>query len=302
MKVLIIGSSGQLGKSLIENLPSYLKNNINDLLVPNRKEFDLANLDFCRCYIHHHRPKWIINAAAYTNVDKAESDNDIAYRVNALAPAALAEVIAEYNGNILQISSDYVFDGSLSRPYRINDKPSPLSFYGESKASAEEAIKKILFPMGRGQILRTSWLIGPGENSFTSKMLKLFHKKNEVGVISDQIGCTTSVINLASACWRVLEYIEEGRSISNVLHWSDSGVASWFDVAQEVYRVGNELNLLDSSCKIHPIKTDQYKSVAKRPGFSLLDISDTQKQLNLKPVYWRHSLYEILILYKQQLI
>ena len=90
--------------------------------------------------------------------------------------------------------------------------------------------------------------------------------------------------------------------IPNLLHWSNFGVASWFDVAQEVYRVGNELNLLDSSCKIYPIKTDQYKSVAKRPGFSLLDISETQKQLNLKPVYWRHSLYEILILYKQQLI
>ena len=298
MKILITGINGQLGSYLNKLVPLKINNHNIEIIAPSRTELDLSNSNKCYEYILKVNPDWVINSAAFTNVDQAENSPELVYKVNTQAPLFFAKALLECNGKILQISTDYVFDGVAKQPYNSSHKKNPLGVYGDSKAKSEDLIEDILFPSNQAKIMRTSWILAPEKNNFALKILKLCNEQETLKIVSDQIGSPSSVCNLALACWRVIEFHEKGISLPNILHWSDSGVASWFDVAMSIYEFGLSLGLIKGGNKIIPIKSNQYPTLAKRPAFSLLDCSETIQALQLDPSYWRQSLMEILKTHK----
>ena len=298
MKIIITGANGQLGSFLRRKAPMTVNNNKVQIITPTRNELDLSNSNDCYDYISRMKPEWIINSAAFTAVDKAESCPDLVYKVNTQAPLYFAKALKNSNGKILQLSTDYVFDGTSNKPYKPCHEKNALGVYGDSKAKSEEFVGDILFSTNQAKIIRTSWILGPEKNNFTLKILKLCQESDTLKIISDQIGSPSSVINLAIACWRIIDFHEQDLPLPNILHWSDSGVASWFDIAVTICEIGSALGLINGKNKIVPISTNEYPTLAKRPSFSLLDCSETINALQLEPSYWRHSLFRILELHK----
>ena len=296
MKIILTGSTGQLGQTLIKSKP----NKIN-LIETNRNIINLENQIECENFVYKNQPDWIINCAAYTNVDKAEKEKDLARKVNALAPLSFAKALKKTGGKILHISTDFVFDGERGRPYDINQEINPINFYGETKAEAERSIKEILFKNNQALIIRTSWVVSEFGNNFVLKILNLLQEKKILNVVCDQIGTPTSTHSLASACWKVIT--EHSSKDSNllkrnpILHWSDSGVASWYDVAITVQEIAKELKILKKSTFINPVLSKDFKTIAKRPHFSVLNCLNSYEMLNLTPIYWRKSLKSILYNY-----
>tara|TARA_Y100001968_G_scaffold333397_1_gene396009 strand:- start:7050 stop:7958 length:909 start_codon:yes stop_codon:yes gene_type:complete len=302
MKILITGSSGQLGRSLLELSPIFIKNEKINLVSISSKDLDFNNIEDCKKYIDFLKPDWIINTAAYTQVDHAESNFDLAFRVNGETPKAFAQVLKNNGGRILQISTDYVFDGFKNTPYIPLDKRNPLCVYGQSKAFAEEYIEECLSSTNQGFILRSSWLISPSGDNFIFKMLKLLDERENLQVVSDQIGCSTSTIHLASVCWEIIRRVEMGDYCPSIMHWSDSGVASWFDIAIAISQLSKTMGLITMPAKVIPIKSSEYITKASRPNFSLLDSSETSNFLDIEQTYWRSSLLDILnLISKNQL-
>ena len=297
MKVLLTGAAGQLGQALSQQLPAGVeliatcRSGGNGLLA-----LELAEAEACRLAIRDHRPDWVLNAGAYTAVDKAESEPELALAVNGGAPRAFAEALLETGGRLLQVSTDFVFNGSQGSPYRPEQSRDPLGVYGSSKAAGEEAVEQLLGPAaggagaGRGVILRTSWVMGPVGKNFALTMLRLHRERQQIGVVEDQVGCPTSTHTLAAACWRV---INAGIS-EPVLHWSDAGAASWFDVAVAVGELAQELGILEQPALVNPLTTAEYPLPAKRPSYSLLDCSGSRRLLELAPTPWRQALRQLL--------
>jgi dTDP-4-dehydrorhamnose reductase len=210
--------------------------------------------------------------------------------VNGGAPRAFAEALLDTGGRLLQVSTDFVFNGRQGSPYRPEQPRDPLGTYGASKAAGEAAVEQLLGATGRGVILRTSWVIGPVGRNFALTMLRLHREKAEINVVADQVGCPSSTNTLAQACWRVITAnVQEP-----VLHWSDAGAASWFDVAVAVGELGLELGLLENAAHVNPITTAEYPTPAKRPSYSLLDCSSSREILNLPPTPWRQALRTLL--------
>ena len=297
MKVLLTGAAGQLGQALRQQVPAGVeliatcRSGGNGLLA-----LDLADAEACRAAIRDHRPDWVLNAGAYTAVDKAESEPELALAVNGGAPRAFAEALLETGGRLLQVSTDFVFNGSQGSPYRPEQARDPLGVYGSSKAAGEEAVEQLLGPAaggagaGRGVILRTSWVMGPVGKNFALTMLRLHRERQQIGVVEDQVGCPTSTHTLAAACWRV---ISAGIS-EPVLHWSDAGAASWFDVAVAVGELARELRLLEQPAVVNPLTTAEYPLPAQRPSYSLLECSGSRKALDLPALHWRQALRQLL--------
>ncbi len=294
MKVLLTGTNGQLGQALIAKAPKKLQNSYLSIIKTTRNDLDLINPINCKRAIQIHQPDWVINSGAYTAVDNAEKDKKSAMQINAEAPKAFAEALKEYGGELLQLSTDFVFDGSQGCPYKPLQKRNPINTYGRTKAFGEEAIENILFESSQGTILRTSWLMGNIGKNFALTMLKLHSENDQINVVSDQIGSPTTTFSLASSCWRILEKKHIGTQLPKVLHWCDAGVASWFDVAIYIGEIGSQLGLINKQAIVNPITSDKYNTLAKRPSFSVLDTSDTIQALNLKPSYWRTSIFNLL--------
>ena len=291
MKILLTGAAGQLGQALRQQVPAEV-----ELIATSRSggdgllALDLAEAEACRAAIRDHRPDWVLNAGAYTAVDKAESEPELAHAVNGGAPRAFAETLLDTGGRLLQVSTDFVFNGAQGHPYRPDQARDPLGVYGASKAAGEEAVEQVLGGSDRAVILRTSWVMGPVGKNFALTMLRLHRDKPEIGVVADQVGCPTSTHTLAAACWRV---ISAGIS-EPVLHWSDAGAASWFDVAVAVGELARELGLLEQPALVNPLTTADYPLPAQRPSYSLLDCSETRRVLELPAVYWRQALRRLL--------
>ncbi|NDG75367.1 MAG: dTDP-4-dehydrorhamnose reductase [Synechococcaceae bacterium WB8_1B_136] len=291
MKVLLTGAAGQLGHALRQQLPAGIEliatsRSGGDGLVP----LDLADAEACRAAVREHRPHWVLNGGAYTAVDKAESEPELALAVNGVAPRAFAEALLDTGGRLLQVSTDFVFNGRQGSPYRPEQPRDPLGAYGASKAAGEAAVEQLLGATGGGVILRTSWVIGPVGRNFALTMLRLHREKAEINVVADQVGCPSSTNTLAQACWRVITAnVQEP-----VLHWSDAGAASWFDVAVAVGELGRELGLLENAAQVNPITTAEYPTPAQRPSYSLLDCSSSREILNLPPTPWRQALLTVL--------
>ncbi|QNJ04044.1 dTDP-4-dehydrorhamnose reductase [Synechococcus sp. PROS-U-1] len=288
MKVLLTGAGGQLGQALIASAPEEL-----DLVATSRKELDLSNPEACRAAVRQLQPDWVLNAGAYTAVDKAESEPELAHAVNAGAPEAFAHALDQQGGRLLQISTDFVFNGTQGTPYQPEQAREPLGVYGASKAAGEAAIQRVFGTERRGLILRTSWVIGPVGKNFALTMLRLHRERDQLGVVADQVGCPTSTLTLAQACWRTLQ-IADKSELPAVMHWSDAGAASWYDVAVAVGRIGAELGLIDTPAEVQPITTADYPTPAERPAYSLLDCTGTRAALQLNGQHWQHALREVL--------
>ncbi|MEB3362362.1 MAG: dTDP-4-dehydrorhamnose reductase [Synechococcaceae cyanobacterium] len=286
-RVLLTGVSGQLGQALLASCPAGIT-----LLPVSRAELNLADAVACRERVRELRPDWVLNAGAYTAVDQAESEPDLARAVNADAPAAFAEALAKGSGRLLQVSTDFVFDGRQGHPYGPHQTVSPLGVYGASKAEGERTALAILGAENTA-ILRTSWVYGPVGRNFCLTMLRLHGQRavsgEPLGVVADQVGCPTATHTLASACWAVIE-----RRLSGTFHWSDCGAASWYDFAVAIGELGMEAGLLERAAPVRPLTTAEYPTPAQRPSYSLLDTSSTRHALGLAPCHWRQALSEVL--------
>lgn len=287
MKVLLTGRDGQLGQELQATVPDGVT-----LIATNRTELDLADSEACRSAVLHHRPDWVLNAGAYTAVDRAESEPELAHAVNAGAPQAFATALAETGGQLLQVSTDFVFNGEQGFPYSPEQSRSPLGVYGESKAAGEAAVATLL-PASQYCILRTSWVYGPVGKNFCLTMLRLHAAKaaaqEPLGVVADQVGSPTGTPGLASACWRTIE-----RNINGLQHWSDAGAASWYDFAVAIGELAAEQGLLSASATVRPISTAEYPTPARRPSYSKLNCAATYRSLGLEPEHWRRALKGVL--------
>lgn len=296
MKVLLTGAAGQLGQALIASRPTEM-----ELISSTRiggaglEALDLADASACRKVVEKHRPDWVLNAGAYTAVDKAESEPELALAVNALAPAAFAKALQEQGGRLLQLSTDFVFNGQQGSPYLVDQSRNPLGVYGSTKAKGEAAVEAVFGNSVDGIILRTSWVIGPVGKNFALMMLRLHRDREQLGVVSDQVGCPSSTLNLAIACWRTVQLgSKHEQPLPPVLHWSDTGAASWFDVSVAVGELGLELGLLKRAAQVSPIQTSDFPTPAKRPSYSLLECNSTRSALGLEGQQWRQALRAVL--------
>jgi len=278
-KVLVTGANGQLGLcfqelSKLHPTIQFVFSSSKELDVTNNESvkaiFELTNFDFC------------INCAAYTAVDLAESDSDKAKSVNVLAVKNLAEVCNDTNTKLIHVSTDFVFDGTSNIPYSENDEAKPLSVYGKTKLDGELAIQNILEEFF---ILRTSWLYSEYANNFMKTMLRLGAERSELGVISDQIGSPTYAKDLARSIIRIIKL---NSNEYGVYHYSNEGVASWYDFAKAIFDLSN------TEIAVNAISTTAYPTPAKRPHYSVLDKSKLKTKLGIEIPYWRDSLKEAM--------
>ena len=288
MKVLLTGREGQLGTALQASLPEGVT-----LIATGRSELDLADHAACRQAVREHRPDWVLNAGAYTAVDRAESEADRAMAINAGAPQAFAEALRDTGGRLLQVSTDFVFNGAQGSPYRPDQWLDPLGVYGATKAAGETAAMAL--PGAR--VLRTSWVYGPVGKNFCLTMLRLHALKaaagEPLGVVADQVGCPTATHTLAAACWRAIG-IGADADGPRILHWSDAGAASWYDFAVAIGELGVAAGLLERAAVVRPLTTADYPTPAQRPSYSLLDCTSSRAALGQEPLYWRAALAQIL--------
>ncbi len=288
MKVLLTGREGQLGTALQASLPEGVI-----LIATGRSELDLADHAACRQAVRYHRPDWVLNAGAYTAVDRAESEADQAMAINAGAPQAFAEALRDTGGRLLQVSTDFVFNGAQGSPYQPDQALDPLGVYGATKAAGETAA--LALPGAR--VLRTSWVYGPVGKNFCLTMLRLHAMKaaagEPLGVVADQVGCPTATHTLAAACWRAIG-IGTDADGPRTLHWSDAGAASWYDFAVAIGELGVAAGLLERAAEVRPLTTADYPTPARRPSYSLLDCSSSRLTLALDPVHWGAALAEVL--------
>ncbi len=287
MRVLLTGREGQLGQALMAQVPMGV-----ELIATGRAELNLADAEACRQAVLELRPDWVLNAGAYTAVDKAESEPELAHSVNGEAPGAFAAALATTGGRLFQVSTDFVFNGEQGHPYRPEQALAPLGVYGTSKAEGERRVEAEL-GLEHSCLLRTSWVYGPVGRNFCLTMLRLHRIKAEagetLGVVADQVGCPTATPGLAAACWQAISLNLGGRH-----HWSDEGAASWYDFALAIGELGTARGLLERPAKVKSLTTAEYPTPAQRPSYSLLDCTQTRSALGLEGTPWRHALERVL--------
>ncbi|MEM7283580.1 MAG: dTDP-4-dehydrorhamnose reductase [Pseudomonadota bacterium] len=279
MRVLVTGCHGQLGQSLKLCQPAELKKHSLSY-----SSIDLTQTTKLVQFLEQFAPDVIVNAAAYTNVDGAESDKTTAFAVNSEAPKRLSEFAVSKNSRLIHVSTDYVYDGSNHRPYKTSDPTKPLGVYGESKLQGDLNVLETL--PGRSSVIRTAWLYSAFGKNFVLTMLKLMGSKDSLSVVHDQVGSPTWASSLAHLIWNiVLSETDHG-----ILHWSDRGEISWYDFAVEIQSLAYEYGLLPHKIPIHPVSSSEYKTVAKRPTYSVLDCSKTVKVTNTEQADWKTNL------------
>jgi dTDP-4-dehydrorhamnose reductase len=286
MKVVVTGAGGQLGQELARTVPPGVQ-----VTLLTSQECDIGDAAAVSAMVVRERPQVIINAAAYTAVDKAESEVALATRVNARGPSNLAGAGTEFR--LIHVSTDFVFDGTRARPYRPEDAPNPLSVYGRTKLEGEAPVRS---RGAKGLVLRTSWVYSADGSNFVKTMLRLMATRPEIRVVADQIAAPTWAHGLAEALWRAVERPQ----LSGVHHWRDSGVASWYDFAVAISEEAHAHGLLPQPVSVLPIETREYPTPARRPAFSLLDCTQTCRELDLTPPHWRVNLRRMLVDHKSR--
>ena len=292
MKILITGKDGQLAQALLKK-----NNSKHNLISLSKDEFNLENYHTLKKQILFHKPDWIINAAAFTDVEKAERNKITTFSVNAHAVGEIAKILDSYGGRLLQISTDFVFKGDKNNPYSINDSCLPINQYGKSKLEGE----KLCLKYPKNIILRTSWLYSIYGNNFFIKILNL-HKKfaNEsksFNVVYDQIGCPTNANELAKVCWKIIDKSEDLDPNNQILHWSNSGIISRYDFAFMIGALAQDLGIIEKAADVFPIRSSEYPSNTKRPYYSVLDCTETKNLLKINQIHWFNALKETLIDY-----
>lgn len=279
-RVLVTGAGGQLGRALQRSVPENL-----ECIALDRAGLDVTDARAIARVLDTRKPQAVINAAAYTAVDEAETDVEAATRLNTTAPGLLAAATAQRGMRLLHVSTDFVFDGTAGRPYRPGDAPHPLNAYGRTKRAGEEAV---LAAQPQALILRTAWVYSTAGRNFLDTMLRLMATRQALDVVADQVGTPTCADGLAQALWRALE-----RQLSGLHHWTDAGVASWYDFAVAIAEEATAIGLLARAPKIHPIRSEDYPTPARRPAFSVLDKTMTWTALDLTPPHWRTTLRNV---------
>lgn len=274
-KTLVFGGAGQLGQCLKAVAE---KSGYNDIIFPPENESNILDADGLDRLMQKLQPSYVINCAAYTAVDKAEDEVDLARKVNRDGAENLAIVCAKYDATLIHVSTDFVFEGNLPKLLTEEDETNPISVYGLTKLEGEKEIEANL---DQYYILRTSWLYSEYGNNFVKTMLKLAADRSELSIIADQVGSPTYAIDLAGA---ILHIIQNDNKSYGVYHFSNEGTTSWFDFAKGIFDIA-QVNI-----KVNPINTSQYPTKAKRPAYSVMDKSKIKSNFNLHIPYWRDSL------------
>lgn len=294
--LVITGASGQLGMTLQSLWPGSQLQDRYDVLLFDRDSLDITSASDVDAKLSQVQAHVIINAAAYTQVDQAESDRDNAFAVNELGVVNLARWAAANKASMLQVSTDFVFDGAATTPYLPthpagavgDDSSARISAYGASKLAGERAMQSLL--PEAGIILRTSWLYSEHGSNFVKTMLRLMDERDQLSIVGDQIGSPTSTHSLAQLIFAVIRQ-QNGHG---VYHWSDGGAISWFEFAREIQRQGIEQGLLQREIPLQAIATEDYPTAAKRPAYSVLDRSSTLSDFDCPALSWQQQLTVVL--------
>jgi dTDP-4-dehydrorhamnose reductase len=284
MKVFVTGSDGQLGRTLAETAPGGV-----EFAGGNLPEFDITDAAVLEARLAAERPDVVVNAAAYTAVDKAESEPGIVAKVNVEGARNVAQAVQKKGARVIHISTDFVFDGEKGAPYTPADAPAPLGVYGKTKLDGEIAVREATD--GDAIIIRTAWLYSRFGHNFVKTMLRLMGERNELDVVADQRGTPTWAGSLAEVIWAAIDRDLPG----GTYHWTDAGEASWFEFAEAICREGRGTGLLDRDVTIRPIPTVEYATPARRPAYSVLDCSATVVAVGVEQHPWIERLREMLV-------
>jgi len=298
MRILVTGKKGQLGRSIqkIVNAETEIVNNQNpnDFIFVGREELDLSSESTIIHYFKNNKFDLIINCAAYTQVDKAEQEAELANQINHLAVKQLASIASNQQARLILISTDYVFDGESGKPYTETDIPNPINVYGRTKLAGEKALLALM-PMN-ALIIRTSWLYSEYGNNFVSTMLRLGREQDELSVVNDQMGSPTYATDLAGVILEIIKHkkFRDVGQTTQIYNYSNEGEISWHRFAKEIFKIEK------IECKVNPVKAQQYPTPAKRPRNTLMNKDKITKVFNIKISNWRSSLKICMTLLKQQ--
>jgi len=288
MRILITGANGQLGNEIRELAASYP---LYEFIFTDVDELDITDANKVNAFFDHHDPDAIVNCAAYTAVDKAETDQHKAYLINSVASGNLAKAASDSGAFLVHVSTDYVYSGRNFTPCQETDPLDPASYYGKSKADGEEAVRQA---GGHAIIIRTSWLYSAFGNNFVKTMQKYGRERGMLNVVFDQIGTPTYARDLARA---ILDILPQAMTLQDVetYNYSDEGVASWYDFAKAI------MEMSGIECKINPIPSSEYPLPAPRPFYSVLNKSKIKKHFSIEVPYWRDSLKHCIERLEQQM-
>jgi dTDP-4-dehydrorhamnose reductase len=283
--IIVTGVSGQLGWE-IERLHQSYSSQFNFLFV-TRNELDLSKPETISPFFQQHKPNYFINCAAYTAVDKAETEKEIALTVNATSVGLLAKECAAINCAFITFSTDYVFNGNGTKPYRVDERTEPLNYYGATKEAGE---KLALENNPNTIIIRTSWVYSSHGNNFVKTMLRLMKEREEIKVVSDQIGSPTYAKDLAEATLQIVLQLktQNSKPKTQIYHYSNTGVISWHEFAEAIK------TLSGLSCRVLPIPSSAFPTPAKRPHYSVMDTENIAADFNIELKDWKQSLQECL--------
>jgi dTDP-4-dehydrorhamnose reductase len=280
MKILVTGAYGQLGNEI-----KVLSEKFQDwqFLLTDVDTLDITSESKLEIWFQNNKPDYVVNSAAYTAVDKAETDSETAEKVNSLAPQLLAKQAKKSDAKLIHISTDYVFDGEAFSPYSETDPVNPKSVYGYTKLQGEQNCFK---ENPETVVIRTSWLYSAFGNNFVKTMLRLGKERGQLNVVFDQIGTPTYAADLANAILSIIQISEKqpDRFVPGIYHYSNEGVASWYDLAKAVFEIS------DVKCTVSPVRSVEFPTLAKRPDFSVLDKSKIKNTFGIAIPYWRESL------------
>lgn len=305
-RILLTGADGQLGQELQRTLVP-----LGEIIGVGRQALDLTQPDRIRQIISEIKPDLIVNAAAYTAVDKAQTEPELAKSINAVAPTIMAEEQARHGGILIHVSTDYVFDGRKNSPYTEEDAPNPLSVYGQSKLAGEEGIQKTSQSLQSAHqelryiILRTAWVYGTyGKSNFVKTMLRLGAERDEIRVVADQVGTPTWACDIASSLAILGQKVHEQGApspLTGIYNFTSSGIASWYDFAIAIFEEAKQLGFELKVQRVVPITTSEYPTPATRPAYSVLAGQKITAALGSHPPHWRQGLRQMLAeLYSRQ--
>jgi dTDP-4-dehydrorhamnose reductase len=283
MKVLITGAGGQAGRELQQTAPAGL-----ELICLARQQLDITDRQAVSAVMQAIRPDLVINGAAYTAVDTAETEPERANAVNGAGAANLARAAVDVGARFFHLSTDFVFDGQKSSPYLESDPTGPLGVYGRSKLAGEQKVRDLTG--GAALIVRTGWLYSAHGNNFVKTMLRLLRERQSLAVVTDQVGTPTWTRTLTEALWAAAQKPR----LRGTYHWSDAGVASWYDFAVAIQEEGLQLELLPDAIPIRPINTSEYPTPARRPAYSVLDKTAAWRDFGLAGRHWRICLRQMM--------
>jgi dTDP-4-dehydrorhamnose reductase len=277
--IVVTGASGQLGQELQLACKDSLFS--DRILFTDRAQLDLAKPELLENFFIAHRPAYFIHGGAYTAVDKAEQEKDLAFLINATATGEIARLCNEYNTRLVYVSTDYVFNGQGTAPYAVDAATAPVNHYGYTKWMGEELIRK---SNAFSVIIRTSWVFSSYGHNFVKTMLRLMSERSEIKVVNDQRGCPTYAADLAAAILQIIQEWKTGSTHSGTYHFSNEGDITWYEFACAIRDVAGLV------CDIHPIPSSDFPTPAKRPSYSVFDTTKISADFGVQPRNWKEAL------------